>query len=1166
MNTSLPLSDRSLSLTEALKERILVLDGAMGTMIQSYGLSEDDFTPTCECCVNKPGDVSLNGCNDLLVLSRPEIIEAIHRGYLEAGADIIETDSFNANSVSLAEYGMSDHVRRINIAAAETACRARDTYMKESGRECWVAGSIGPTSKSLTMAANLGDDIDFATLHGAYLKQCRALLDGGVDLFIIETCFDILNAKAALVAAGDAMEQSGRRVPVVVSATVDSNGRTLSGMTLSGFTATVGCFNPLALGMNCGFGAEEAVALTAPLESAPFAFALYPNAGLPNELGEYDQTPEEFVDALRPLINNRRVNIVGGCCGTTPHHISLLAAEVRGKQPRPVPAPSGNLVLSGLEPMMAGGEDDFIAVGERCNVAGSRKFLRLINEGNYSEALRIAAAQIEAGARIIDINMDDGMLDTEACMKRFLQLAATDPSVARVPVMIDSSDFNVIRTALTLIQGRPVVNSISLKEGEEKFRRQAREIHRMGGAMVVMAFDEQGQAVTPERRFEVCRRSFEILTREEGIPAGDIIFDPNILAVATGIAEHDSYAADFLAATRRITRELPGCNVSGGLSNLSFSFRGNDPVRKAMHSIFISMARQEGMRMAIVNPSGLQDVDTIPEDLRSAITDVLNNSDADATERLIVVAQKYLPPKKDKPAVSKPAEELSVNETLINAVLDGNASGVTDLLTRAMESGLSPIEIIDNILMKGMDTVGQRFGAGEIFLPQVVKSATVMKESVSFLTPFIEQSRKGEDASRAHRMVLATVKGDVHDIGKNIVAVVMRCNGFEIIDLGVMVHPQEIIDAAKNHGADCIGVSGLITPSLTEMTTLATMMEQQGLKIPLFVGGATTSPLHTAVKIAPNYSGGVIHTTDAADLASKARLYLDPQCAAENMAALKQEQERMRREHASDTDRMSPEKARELRPDYAVALPASPPDFGVHIQPVYVSDLIDLINWKQFLAAWGIKPSDVDDPQAEALIADASDMLDEWVEKDLPITVEMVVCEACADSNDNIILFNDGKQAVTFNAPRQTRLMERADHTLSLADYLPQMAQGLKVPVVLFAVTATSTLRRKLVRDPQSYNGMLADLLLHRLVEAATQYAHSRIAPRLAGYTDGTNSIRPAIGYPSLPDQMLTHEFDKLLNYKAIGVQLTENGALDPAATTTGIILFHPLVRYFSVR
>lgn len=1159
------MSQRSTALCNALKQRILVLDGAMGTMIQSRGLDEQDFHPSCPCCTNR--SATLKGCNDLLVLSRPDIIESIHLEYLAAGADIIETDSFNANAISLDEYGMSRHVSEINMAAARVACRARDRHRQLTGREAWVAGSIGPTSKSLTMASNLGDGVDFTTLHQAYLTQCQALIEGGVDLLIIETCYDILNTKAALVAARDVMTTTGRTVPIVVSATIDANGRTLSGMTLAGFVATVAFAEPLAVGVNCGFGADELVRQISPLESAPFGVALYPNAGLPNELGEYDQTPQQFVDLLKPLIDNGKVNIIGGCCGTTPEHIRLLAEAVRGKSPRAVPEPSGNLTLSGLEPMELSGTEDFVNIGERCNVAGSRKFLRLINEGNYEEALRIARAQIEAGARVIDINMDDGMLDTVACMRLFLQLAATDPAVARVPFMIDSSDFEVIRTALTLIQGRPVVNSISLKEGEEKFRQHAREIHRMGGAMVVMAFDEQGQATTAERRIEVCRRSFEILTQKEGIAPCDIIFDPNILAVATGIEEHDNYAVDFLTATRWITENLKGANVSGGLSNLSFSFRGNDPVRKAMHSLFISMARRAGMRLAIVNPAGIQSVESIPSDLRKAIEDVLLNTDSDATARLVTVAAKYLPEKKTNTATASATKtETAVGDALVNALLTGSSSGVDSLLTKAMEQGMKPMEIIDGILMKAMEIVGTRFGAGEIFLPQVVKSATVMKDCVAILTPHIEQSDADSGSSRKRRMILATVKGDVHDIGKNIVAVVLRCNGFEIIDLGVMVPPQEIIDAAIARQADCIGVSGLITPSLTEMTTLAAMMEQQGLTIPLFVGGATTSALHTAVKIAPVYSGGVIHTTDAADLASKIRLYIDPQCAAQNLNVLREAQSKLREEHSAGADRLTPEQARELKPDFDAALPTMTPSLGVHQLQIPVSELIELVNMRQFLAAWGIKPENHGSPEAVSLLTDARKLLNDWAGRGIAISAKLAVYETAADDDDNLLIFDNAGQMLKFHAPRQTRLMEQVNHTLSLADYLPKESSGKRVPTALFAVTAGEHLRDTLVGDAQSYSGMMADLLLHRLAEAATQYLHTIHAGQLTGFGDTVSSIRPAIGYPSLPDQRLTIAFDKLLNYKDMDVTITENGSLSPAATTTGIIIFHPRARYFSVK
>ena len=1142
----------------------------MGTMIQSFGLQEKDYSPGGGCHCH---DHELKGCNDLLVLSRPDVISDIHTMYLEAGADIIETDSFNANAISLADYGMSHRAREINLAAAKVAIGARDNYRDSHGRIAWVAGSVGPTSKSLTMAANLGDDIDFATMEEAYFTQCDALVEGGVDLLIFETCFDALNAKAAVKAACRAMVNQNRRVPVIVSATLNNNGRTLSGMTLAGFAATVAHVSPLAMGMNCGFGAEDMIKQVGPLEESPFAVALYPNAGLPNELGEYDESPEQMVATLAPLIDNGMLNIVGGCCGTTPQHIGALACYAAGKHPRPIPRPAGELALSGLSVMKLS-QHEFINIGERCNVAGSRKFLRLIKEDNYDEALQIARDQIKAGAQVIDINMDDGMLDTTACMSHFLRMAATDPVVAQVPVMIDSSDFDVIRKALTLIQGRPVVNSISLKEGEEKFLSHAREIHALGAAMVVMAFDETGQAVTTERRIEVCARAYRLLTEKAGIPPCDIIFDPNVLAVATGIAEHNSYGADFINATRWITNNLPGCNVSGGLSNLSFSFRGNEPVRKAMHSIFISMARQGGMRMAIVNPSGIQSTESIPEDLRRAVTDILTDSDPGATDRMIETARKYLPEKKaaSTATAQNTAAELSPSQALVKAVTDGSTANIDALLTEVLKQEGSAIKVIDNILMKGMDLVGTRFGAGEIFLPQVVKSATVMKEAVAFLTPFIEQERgsDGNDASAHLTMVLATVKGDVHDIGKNIVAVVMRCNGFNIIDLGVMVNPQEIIDAALRQKACCIGVSGLITPSLTEMRTLAAMMEEQGLTIPLFVGGATTSELHTAVKIAPLYSGAVIHTTDAADLASKAKPFVNPSTAADAIAELKAGQEQIRQRHESSAaSNMSPLEARKLKPDNtSCPHPSAAPRFGMHSFSIPVGQLADIVNMRQFLAAWGIPANKRDSQEARKLISDAKATLKQWNDSGICVTARMAVCEAVSDDNDNILVYNPGDDApaLTFNAPRQRTLMERSANTLSLADYLPPKDSGTRNPIIFFAVTATQQLRDQLVNDPQSYPGMMADLLLHRLAEAATQWIHTNQAHQLAGFDTSMQSIRPAVGYPSLPDQRLVLEFDKILNYSDLGITLTEHGALSPSASTTGVILFHPSARYFSVK
>ena len=894
------------TLSALLKERILILDGAMGTMIQNYPLTEEDFRNGR--FDHLPGQ--LKGCNDLLSLTRLDVVAAIHHRYLESGADIIETNSFNAQRISLADYQLEEYSREINLNAARLARFVADKFMRENPgtKPRFVAGSVGPTNKTCSMSPDVNDPayraITFDEMEAAYEEQMEALIEGGVDALLIETIFDTLNAKAAIHAAERAMERAGRSVPLMLSVTVaDTTGRTLSGQTLEAFLTSVQHAELLSVGLNCSFGAEQLKPFLRELAAhAPYYISAYPNAGLPNSMGEYDQTAEEMAQVVKEYLDEGLVNIIGGCCGTTDAHIAAIArlVEEGDYAPHIFPLPEKNFSLAGLEKLTVKAENNFVNIGERCNVAGSRKFLRLINEKKYDEALAIARKQVEDGALVIDINMDDGLLDAERKMTTFLHLIASEPEIARVPLMVDSSKWEVIRAGLKCIQGKAIVNSISLKEGEERFLSHARELRRMGAAVVVMAFDEKGQADTYERRIEICGRAYRLLVDKAGFPPSDIIFDPNVLAVATGIAEHDSYALDFIRATEWIKQNLPEAHVSGGVSNLSFAFRGNNYIREAMHAVFLYHAIRAGMDMGIVNPATSVQYADLPADLLERIEDVILNRRPDATERLTEAATEILEKGKQQAEASSsptlsPEEQLPVEERLQQALIKGKGDHLEADLAEALTQVSHAVELIEGPLMEGMNKVGQLFGEGKMFLPQVVKTARTMKQAVSILQPHIEaeQSQSGSRSS-AGKVILATVKGDVHDIGKNIVSVVMACNGYEIIDLGVMVPAEVIVQRAIEEQADLIGLSGLITPSLEEMTHVAEQLRKAGVGVPLMIGGAATSPLHTALKIAPAYGESpVVWVKDASQNALIAAKLLHPDTAEEFTARLREEQKEL---------------------------------------------------------------------------------------------------------------------------------------------------------------------------------------------------------------------------------------------------------------------------------
>ncbi len=1132
------------SLSEELQRRVLVLDGAMGTMIQRLELDESDFRGK----EFTGWHTALKGCNDLLCITQPDEIRRIHSAYVDAGADIIETNTFNANAISLKDYGLQDYVERINMAGAEIARQA-------AGDSRFVVGSMGPTNVSLSMPT--GHNESFDSLAEAFHRQALALICGGVDALLIETAFDTLNAKAAICGARHAMREAGRNVPLMISATLTDSGRLLSGQTLEAFVIAVSHADPISIGLNCGFGADSMLEFLPVLQNTPYYISAHPNAGLPDEMGKYVETPDKMAAYISRMLDKKLVNIIGGCCGTTPDHIRKIAELANQARPRVPEQPDCNtLRLCGLEIMKP---QEFIKVGERCNVAGSRKFLRLIEEGNIDEAVTIAASQIDRGAAILDVNMDDGMLDTAAEMERFVTQLGLDSRTAGTPLMIDSSDFSVITNALKRIQGKPIVNSISLKEGEQIFLEHASEIKDLGAAVVVMAFDETGQATSYERRIEICGRAYRLLTEQAGFSGNDIVFDPNVLTVATGIEEHQNYALDFLRAVKWIKANCPGAKVSGGVSNLSFSFRGNNAIREAMHSVFLSHGRRRGMDMAIVNPSTPISDEHLSVQIKEAIEDVLLNRQTDATSRLIETASAmfenhvaHQPAKPQKtPAVSKPQDTSS---TLADMIEHGVTEGLKNAIDTALKAEGSAIAVINSRLMPGMNHVGELFGAGKMFLPQVVRSASVMKHAVEYLTPLIEAEAAAKigssHSSVRPKMVIATVKGDVHDIGKNIVAVIMRCSGFEMIDLGVMVPAKEIIAKAKEIHADLIGLSGLITPSLHEMTEVARLMKKEGMDIPLFIGGATTSAIHTAVKIAPEYDGPVIHTSDAASLPKIANeLTASELSRLHAIQKIKQEQSLLRQKHlqAKFCTPLGLNDARKRHCGVKFPSPV-PKQTGVYTIEIYSSQIVHLINWREFLWEWGLNPNGTG-IEAERLINDAKRLMDGDMANAL-ITARIALLPAVRQNDD--IIINNTYRLPTLRSQTPNPVTQSCP---SIADFIAEADDHIG----LFAVT---------VNSPKSadteYKDMLRQTIAHRFAEAATEYIHQYACVSLWGL-DKKCGIRPAIGYSSLPDQSLIFELDRFLKFDEIGIKLTENGAMSPSASTAGLVIVNNSARYFEI-
>ena len=1152
----------------------MIIDGAMGTMIQAHQLGEKDYRGKQFADHSK--DLRQN--NDLLNLTQPHLIEAIHRQYLEAGADIIETNTFNANSISMAEYLLQDHVLELNKAGARVARAAADKFMAENPeRVCFVAGSMGPTSRSASFSGDLSNpstrSVTFDQVRQAYYEQASGLVEGGVDLLLVETIFDTLNAKAALFAIDQYFENSGRNLPVMVSGTIiDKSGRTLSGQTLEAFLISISHMDLFSVGLNCSLGPKQMRQYIEELSHhVPVYVSCYPNAGLPNVFGGFDETPERMSADLRDFAASGWLNIVGGCCGSTPAHIKAIAEAVRDLKPHVISQPERYTRFSGLEPLVIRPDTNFVNIGERTNVTGSPKFSKLILDGQFENALAVARQQVEGGAQIIDVNMDEGMLDSEQAMTTFLNYIASEPDIARVPIMIDSSKWSVIEAGLKCVQGKGIVNSISLKEGEEVFKHHARLVKRYGAGVVVMAFDEKGQADTVERKLEICTRSYKILTQQVGIPPQDIIFDPNILTVATGMEEHNNYAVNYIEATRRIKAELPGCKVSGGVSNISFSFRGNNAVREAMHSAFLYHAIRAGMDMGIVNAGQLAIYEEIPRDLLELVEDVLLNRLPDATERLLAFADSVK--QCGKAEVKEDAwRSGSVEERLSHALVKGIVEFIEQDTEEARLKYARPLQVIEGPLMAGMSVVGDLFGSGKMFLPQVVKSARVMKKAVAHLLPYMEAEKLSIGGRQAEgRIVMATVKGDVHDIGKNIVGVVLGCNNYEIIDLGVMVPCEKILKTARDVGADMIGLSGLITPSLDEMVHVAKEMEREGFTVPLLIGGATTSRVHTAVKIAPGYTQPVVHVLDASRAVGVVSALLSDK-REDLVRNTNVEYERLRAGIEQRAITILPlQEARNRAPKLAYA-PDAPPFTGVRVlEDVPLDSIEPLIDWSPFFQTWELRgrfPQILQEPHAKQLYDDARKLLGEIIAKRLLKARAVYGIWPAKRSGDDIIV-----PGATFHTLRQQQQTTTGEN-LALADFVAPEGDY----VGGFAVTAGIGVEELVARfqsDHDDYNSIMTKALADRLAEALAElvhrdlrrawYAHDEQLSREELIAEKYRGIRPAPGYPAAPDHTEKATLFSLLGAEGLGIRLTESFAMTPAASVSGLYFAHPQARYFAV-
>ncbi|MDX2250500.1 MAG: methionine synthase [Bacteroidia bacterium] len=1202
MDTTQTLLNTRQRLETILKTRILLLDGAMGTMIQRYKLEEDDFRG--DRFKDHPGQ--LKGNNDLLSITRPDIIKEIHRQYLTAGSDIIETNTFSANAISMADYHMEDRVYELNFASAKIAKEVADEFTRlDPDKPRFVAGALGPTTRSASLSPEVNDPgyraVTFDDLVEAYYDQARGLLDGGADILLVETVFDTLNCKAAIFAIDTLKEERGLKdLPVMISGTItDASGRTLSGQVVEAFYISVAHADLFSVGLNCALGAKQLRQYVKDLSRiAPMPVSAYPNAGLPNEFGQYDQSPEAMAGLIRTFLEDGILNIVGGCCGSTPDHIKAIAEAAQGFTPRKIPEAQNLPMLSGLEPLTITSQTNFVNVGERTNVTGSRAFARLIKDGKYDEALSVARQQVEGGAQVIDINMDEGMLDSKAAMVRFLNLLAAEPDISRVPVMIDSSKWEVIEAGLKCIQGKGIVNSISMKEGVEKFVEQAKTVKKYGAAVVVMAFDEKGQADTFQRKIEICARAYKILTEEVGIKPWDIIFDPNIFAVATGIEEHNNYAVDFIEATRWIKKNLPYAMVSGGVSNVSFSFRGNDAVREAIHAVFLYHAIRAGMDMGIVNAGMLQIYEDVPKDLLEKVEDVILNRRDDATERLVDFAESV----KQSGAVRKVNlewREKPVNERLTYALVNGITEYIEVDTDEARRQFARPLHVIEGPLMDGMNVVGDLFGAGKMFLPQVVKSARVMKKAVAYLLPFMEEEKAGTENSTAGKVLLATVKGDVHDIGKNIVGVVLGCNNYEVIDLGVMVPLEKILDIAETEKVDIVGLSGLITPSLDEMVFVAEEMEKRGMKLPLLIGGATTSRIHTAVKINPKYSGPVVHVLDASKCVPVANKLLSEEVSQREIYAqeIKAEYELMREGHLARSKTktyrsLSDARKNKFPIDWSKGVAPAPVRAGVQVFNQYdLAEISAYIDWTPFFYTWemnGTFPKILDDAEkgaeARKLYEDAQSMLQKIIaEKWLEAQAVIGIFPANSVNDDDVAIYTD--ESRTNLLTHFYNLRQQSDKTdtpnICLSDFIAPRESGLADHIGAFAVTVGIGIEKKLAEfeaDHDDYSSIMLKALADRLAEAFAELMHKRVRREFWGYAANENlsntdlikeayqGIRPAPGYPANPDHTEKRTlFDLLKVPENAGIQLTESLAMYPVSSVSGLYFSHPESRYFAV-
>ena len=1179
-------------LHELLAERILFFDGAMGTMIQRFGLEEEDFRGDRFQAHPK----SLKGNNDLLVLTRPDVIRSIHEQYLEAGADILETNTFNANSFSQADYALEEVVYDLNLAAAQLAKEAVQSRSERTPR--FVAGAIGPLNKTLSLSPDVNDPgfraLTFDDARRAYAEQTRGLIDGGADLLLVETIFDTLNSKAALCGIEDVFFEKGVRLPIVVSVTiVDKSGRNLSGQTVEAFYISIEHSKPLAVGINCSLGAQEMRPFLKDLAAiADCPVHCYPNAGLPNAFGGYDQSPREMAELLHGFASEGLVNLIGGCCGTTPDHIREIRDAVATVRPRAIPERAHEYPrYSGLEPLVIRPETNFVMVGERTNVTGSAKFRKLITEGDYADAVSVALQQVRNGANIIDVNMDEGMLDSEGAMTKFLNLIGAEPEIARVPIMVDSSKWSVIEEGLKCVQGKAVVNSISLKEGEEEFLDKARRVRRYGAAAVVMAFDEEGQADSIERKVEICARAYDLLTQKADFPPTDIVFDPNVFAVATGMEEHDQYAINFIEAARQIKQRCPGALISGGVSNLSFSFRGNNRVREAMHSAFLYHAIAAGMDMGIVNAGQLEVYEEVPKELLECVEDVLLNRRPDATERLVSLAETVKGAGR-KAKVDLSWREGSVEARLEHALINGVVDHITEDTEEARQKYPKPLEVIEGPLMSGMSVVGDLFGAGKMFLPQVVKSARVMKKAVAHLEPYMEAEKL--EGSEQGRVLMATVKGDVHDIGKNIVGVVLGCNNYDVVDLGVMVPAEEILDTAVSRGCDIIGLSGLITPSLDEMVYVASEMQRRRMEMPLLIGGATTSRAHTAVKIAPSYEGSTVHVLDASRVVGVVSALLSAERRPDFDAKNRSEQEKSRKlfAHRQNRQLISIEIARDngVPIDWREEDIPEPEFVGRRIvDDVSLDAIVPYIDWTFFFSAWDLKgkyPKIFDHerygPAARELYDNGRELLDRIVSERLLKPKGVYGFWPANRDGDDIIVWRDESrrdEQARFRMLRQQSAKPDEQPYFSLADFVAPAQTGLRDHIGAFAVTTglgVADLVARFEREHDDYNAIMVKALADRLAEAFAELLHER-ARREWGYeVRGTydneeligekyRGIRPAFGYPACPDHTEKSTLWELLGAQEVGISLTEHFAMNPGASVSGVYLAHPKARYFAV-